>query len=138
MHTRCFPFLPLAHFFLQARVELDRSERLAGLASELQQQLAANGGRQGQSSATSGLVGRTGGSLPTSPRCVLSPLSSLLLLSFQEPHVAGHYQRSPTLTIVHTQTTAPCMHLPPPAQEPLMAGHPAAACRAAGAPGRRP
>lgn len=56
---------------LQAHVELDRSERLAGLASELQQQLATDGARQGGGNAGSGTVtaGRAGGSLPTSPRC---------------------------------------------------------------------
>lgn len=60
---------------LQAHVELDRSERLAGMASELQHQLASNdvgtsGRQRGTGGATSsGQAGWAGGSLPTSPRC---------------------------------------------------------------------
>lgn len=80
MHACCSArgwYLPSA-LRLQAHVELDRSERLAGMASQLQQQLESNDvgtsgtlGRQRDTggATSSGQAGRTGGSLPTSPRC---------------------------------------------------------------------
>ncbi|KAI7841161.1 hypothetical protein COHA_005127 [Chlorella ohadii] len=73
------------HVIEQAHVELDRSERLAGLASELQQQLATDGARQGGGNAGSGPVtaGRAGGSLPTSPRSPVGPMQRAARLARQ-------------------------------------------------------